>query len=112
MGLSFYLLCFISDFVSSSLIISYQLEDKLKVHEYLLNFLKNFDLFNKVRERFVFIFFRLIIITLIIINVVFLSDSQLSTSRIGDVLIPTNILLCEHAELLVAAKAIRLFLTE
>uniref|UniRef100_T1DCK6 Putative nucleoporin n=1 Tax=Cupiennius salei TaxID=6928 RepID=T1DCK6_CUPSA len=72
-----------TDSVSSSLIISYQLQDKLKAHDYLLNFLKAFGLFDK-----------------------------LSTSKIGDVIIPTNVLLCEHAEKLVAAKAIRLFLTD
>ncbi|CAL1299188.1 unnamed protein product [Larinioides sclopetarius] len=68
---------------SSSLLISYQLEDKLKVHECLLAFLKTFHLFEK-----------------------------LTTTKMNDFRIPTNVLLCEHAEKLVAAKTIRLFLTE
>ncbi|GIY57817.1 nuclear pore complex protein Nup133 [Caerostris extrusa] len=69
--------------VSSSLLISYQLEDKLKVHECLLLFLKTFNLLEK-----------------------------LTTSKLTDFRIPTNVLLCEHAEKLVAAKTLRLFLTE
>ncbi|KFM70993.1 Nuclear pore complex protein Nup133, partial [Stegodyphus mimosarum] len=69
--------------VSSSLIISYQLEDKLKAHECLLGFLKAFDLFDK-----------------------------LSYSKVGDVIIPTKVFLCEHAEKINAAKALRLFLTD
>ncbi|GFT94909.1 nuclear pore complex protein Nup133 [Nephila pilipes] len=69
--------------VSSSLLISYQLEDKLKVHECLIVFLKTFHLFEK-----------------------------LTTTKMSDFRIPTKVLLCEHAEKLVAAKAIRLYLTE
>ncbi|KAF8793423.1 Nuclear pore complex protein Nup133 like protein [Argiope bruennichi] len=68
---------------SSSLLISYQLDDKLKVHECLLAFLKTFHLFEK-----------------------------LTSVKLNDFRIHTNVLLCEHAEKLVAAKTIRLFLTE
>ncbi|GFY76039.1 nuclear pore complex protein Nup133 [Trichonephila inaurata madagascariensis] len=69
--------------VSSSLLISYQLEDKQNFHECLLVFLKTFHLFEK-----------------------------LTTVKMSDFRIPTKVLLCEHAEKLVAAKSIRLFLTE
>ncbi|KAG8182878.1 hypothetical protein JTE90_024621 [Oedothorax gibbosus] len=72
-----------SGLVSSSLLISYQLEDKLKTHECLVTFLSACHLME-----------------------------LLSTSRDGEVKVATTVLLSEHAEKLNAARALRVFLND
>lgn len=63
---------------TSSLIILQQLKDKQRVHDYIINFLKKLNLWDK-----------------------------LQTIRVGDHVTSTRLLLCQHAELLQAAVVLR-----
>ncbi|XP_054719956.1 nuclear pore complex protein Nup133-like [Uloborus diversus] len=69
--------------ISSSLIITYQLDDKLTAHDYLYSFLKTYKILEK-----------------------------LSVSKIDDAIISTRLLFCEHTEKLIAAKTMRLYLVD